>query len=244
LSNHLPAVVIIAGGLGTRLKALTAEKPKAMVPVLNEPFIAHQMRLLSAHGAKQVILSVKHFADQIENFVGDGSKFGLAVSYSHDGDQLLGTGGAVLKAVTGAVDTDMSEFAVLYGDSYLDIDYLLVYKDFQESKKQGLMTVFKNENEIVPSNVWIENGKIKAYGKENPSPLMLHVDYGLSFFKDVAFSTFKEEFEKNARPFDLGEVTRYLLSTQQLAITEVYRRFYEVGSVEGIEALEIYLRKH
>jgi NDP-sugar pyrophosphorylase family protein len=244
LSLHLPPVVILAGGLGTRLKALTAEKPKAMVSVLNEPFIAHQMRLLSAHGAKQVILSVKHFAGQIENFVGDGSQWGLSVSYSHDGDQLLGTGGAVLKAITGAADTDMSEFAVLYGDSYLDIDYLSIYKDFQKSKKQGLMTVFKNENELVPSNVWMENGQIKAYGKENPSHLMLHVDYGLSFFKDSAFSSFKKEFAKDARPFDLGEVTRDLLGTQQLATTEVYRRFYEVGSVEGIGDLEIYLSKH
>jgi N-acetyl-alpha-D-muramate 1-phosphate uridylyltransferase len=243
LSKQLPPLVILAGGLGTRLKALTAEKPKAMVNVLGKPFIAHQMRLLSAHGAKQVILSVKHFADQIENFVGDGSQFGLSVSYSHDGDQLLGTGGAVLKAITNAT-TDMSEFAVLYGDSYLDIDYLSVYDDFQKSKKLGLMTVFKNENELVPSNVWMENGEIKAYGKENPSPLMLHVDYGLSFFKDLAFTTFKAEFEKNTRAFDLGEVTRYLLSTQQLATTEVYRRFYEVGSVEGIDALEIYLGKH
>lgn len=243
MSKKLPPLIILAGGLGTRLKALTAEKPKALVNVLAEPFIAHQMRLLSEHGAKQVILSVNHFADQIENFVGDGSKWQLSVSYSHDGDQLLGTGGAVLKAMTGA-NTNMSEFAVLYGDSYLDIDYFSVYEDFQKSQKLGLMTVFKNNNELVPSNVWMEDGEIKAYGKENPSPLMLHVDYGLSFFKEQAFASFSKEFEKNARPFDLGEVTRYLLSTQQLATTEVYRRFYEVGSIEGIDALEIYLNKH
>ena len=242
MSPQLPPLIILAGGLGTRLKSLTAQKPKAMVDVLNEPFIAHQMRLLKESGANKVILSVKHFADQIENFVGNGKEWGLSVSYAHDGDQLLGTGGAVLKAAHGAINTDMSEFAVLYGDSYLDIDYMSVYEDFKKSKKQGLMTVFKNKNELVPSNVWMENGEIKAYGKENPTPNMIYVDYGLSFFKAEAFSSFKEEFEKNAKPFDLGDVTRHLLKTQQLATTEVYRRFYEVGSVEGIEALEMYLR--
>lgn len=226
-----PPVLILAGGLGTRIADLAGDLPKSMVPVAGHPFIFHQLRLLAEQDVKHVVLCVGHRSEPLIDYVGDGNRFGLQVQYSSDGDRLLGTGGAIIKAskLVG------SPFAVLYGDSYLDIDFAPAYQAFIQSGKKALMTVYRNENKLIPSNLLFKNGMIVAYNKTNPSPEMQHVDFGLSFFNRSAFPQ-----ELPDTPLDLGEVVQQLIAQGRLAGFETTTRFFEVGTAQGIRDLEQY----
>src|SRR4051812_30856292 len=113
--SEMPPVALLAGGLAMRLRPLTEQVPKAMLEVAGEPFVAHQLRLLRREGISHVVICAGYLAEQIETFVGDGSRFGLSISYRIDGPRLLGTGGA-LRA---ALDELGGEFLVMYGDSWL-----------------------------------------------------------------------------------------------------------------------------
>jgi len=145
----MPPLALLAGGLATRLRPLTATIPKALVEVAGEPFIAHQLRLLRREGVSRVVMCTGYRGEQIAEYVGDGGRFGLTVEYSQDGDRLLGTGGALKKALPllGA------EFLVMYGDSYLDIPFAPVVAAFRASHAKGLMVVYRNEGRYDKSNV-------------------------------------------------------------------------------------------
>ena len=228
---HFPPVLILAGGLGTRIRSICADLPKSLVPVNGEPFVAHQMRLLAREGVRDVVMCVGHRSRPLIDFLGDGEQFGLNVRYSEDGDRLLGTGGAIVKASALA----SSPFAVLYGDSYLDVPFGPVYETFVKSGKLGLMTVFRNENRFIPSNLLVENGLVTAYNKTNPTPNMVHADFGLSIYSAAAFAG------RSQTVFDLNEVVMNLIERRELAAFETLKRFYEVGSPEGVADLEQYL---
>ena len=147
-------VVILAGGLATRLRPLTETVPKALIEVANKPFICHQLDYLKNQGITQVVLCIGYLGEKIQAIVGDGSAWDIKVSYSFDGPVLLGTGGALKQALRYVDDS----FFVLYGDSYLPIDYQVIETAFISSKKPALMTVLKNANQWDKSNVIFENG--------------------------------------------------------------------------------------
>ncbi len=226
-------VAILAGGLATRLRPLTESIPKALIRVAGEPFIAHQLRLLHSRGIRQAVLCVGHLGEVIAAELGSGKRFGVRIEYSFDGPRLLGTGGALKRAAAKLGD----RFFVLYGDSYLPIDYTRVAKAFRESGKTGLMTVYKNEDLWDRSNVWFEGNKVCRYDKVQHMPDMRHIDYGLGLLCMDALANWPEN-----EPFDLGDVYRDLIAKDQLAGFEVTHRFYEIGSTEGLSELESLLR--
>ena len=168
-------VVILAGGLATRMRPHTETLPKSLLKVSGQPFLAHQLQALSCQGIQQVVLCVGHLAEQIEEFAGDGSAFGLQVTYSKEEGPLLGTGGALRKALPLLGEA----FFVLYGDSWLEIDYPAVLKAFKKSNLPALMTVFRNEGHWDTSNVELQAGKIQLYSKAQRNERMGHIDYGL-----------------------------------------------------------------
>jgi NDP-sugar pyrophosphorylase family protein len=161
----LPAA-ILAGGVARRLRPLTENIPKALIEINGKPFLAHQLELLNEAGINEVVICAWHQGEQIRAYTGDGSRFGVKVSYSFDGEQPLGTGGALKKALPYLGDS----FFILYGDSYLPCDYNMVEKAFNISKKDGLMTVHHNQDLGDRSNVQFENGKILEYDKFNRTP--------------------------------------------------------------------------
>lgn len=232
MSSEFPPVVILAGGLGTRLGAVSATVPKAMMPVAGRPFIAHQLALLQEQGVKEVVLCLSHLCEQIETFVQDGSRFGLQVRYSYDGPQRLGTGGAVKKALPMVPD----HFAVLYGDTFLDIDYPPVYGAFKDSGKSGLMTVLHNQNRWDKSNIVFNDGVVVEYNKQSQSEEMRHIDYGLSILSDRAIEPFHDR-----QAFDLSDVFQSLISKNEMAGFEVKRRFYEIGTAPALAETDAYL---
>jgi N-acetyl-alpha-D-muramate 1-phosphate uridylyltransferase len=224
-------VAILAGGLATRLRPQTETIPKALLDVNGEPFIAHQLRLLADRGIKDVLLCCGYLGRMIEAYVGGGNRFGLRVGYSYDGERLLGTGGAIRRALPLLGE----RFFSLYGDSYLECDYNAVGAAFDASGKRALMTVYQNEGAYDSSNVEFRAGMIVAYDKRLRTPAMRHIDYGLGVWHRSAFDEIPAD-----RPTDLVMVYQSLLAAGELAGYEVSRRFYEVGSIEGLEEFRRY----
>jgi len=228
-------IAILMGGLATRLYPITKNIPKSMIEVAGEPFIVHQLRKLSLQGIKNVVLCVGHLGSKIEPILKDGSEYGVKLKYSYDTKKLLGTGGAIKKALP----LLGKEFFVLYGDSWLEINYLSVYRYFKESGCKGLMTVFKNEGKWDSSNVEIEKNKIKKYSKTKKNIRMTHIDYGLGIFNQSVFKIYADETK-----FDLAQVYEDLLKIGELASFEAENRFYEIGSHEGLIELNQLLKKN
>jgi NDP-sugar pyrophosphorylase family protein len=226
-------VAILAGGLATRLRPITERIPKLLVEVAGEPFFSHQIRLLKAAGLTRLILCVGFLGEKIVEQYGDGSDWGVTIDYVFDGPKLLGTGGALIQALPKLGET----FYVLYGDSYLPIDYQAVGKFFSASGKLGLMTVFENRERYDASNVWFEKGAIQSYDKKSRLPQMQHIDYGLGVFQARAFDPFPRD-----AVVDLAEVQKSLLARNELAAFEVHQRFYEIGSPAGLAELDEKLR--
>jgi NDP-sugar pyrophosphorylase family protein len=226
-------VALLAGGLATRLRPITEKVPKLLIEVAGEPFFSHQIRLLRKAGLNRIVLCVGYLGEKIVEQYGDGAKWGVRIEYSFDGPKLLGTGGALIRALPLLGDA----FYTLYGDSYLPIDYQAVGNHFLQSGKLGLMTVFENHERYDSSNVWFERGVIRAYDKKNKQPQMHHIDYGLGVFRAAAF----DGFPRNA-VVDLAEVQKALVSRGELIGYEIPERFYEIGSPVGLKELDEFLR--
>ena len=221
-------IAILAGGLGTRLRPITETIPKSLLEVAGEPFIAHQLRELARQGIQNVVICIGFLGEQIEEFVKDGSKYGIYVQYSYETQNLLGTGGAIRNALP----LLNGDFFVLYGDSWLDIDYRLAYESFQNSGKRALMTVFRNEGRWDTSNVEMDGECIKLYSKTKQNPRMTHIDYGLGILKPNIFELYPE-----GANFDLAEIYESLSDSGRLASFEAKNRFYEIGSYDGLKEL-------
>lgn len=226
-------VALLAGGLATRLRPITEKVPKLLVEVAGEPFFTHQIRLLRRQGLTRVVLCVGYLGEKVVDLYGDGSQWGMQLDYSFDGEKLLGTGGALIRALPKLGEA----FYVLYGDSYLPVDYRAVGQAFLASGKLGLMTVFENREAYDASNVWWDDGRIKVYSKKEKVPQMRHIDYGLSLFRPAAF----EGYPRDA-VVDLATVQTDLVGRGELAGHEIKQRFYEIGSPAGLAELDALLR--
>ena len=201
-------LVLLAGGKATRLRPVTETIPKSMLEVAGKPFIAHQLELVRKNAIEKVLVCASFLGEQIKNYLGDGSRFGMSVEYSFDGDELLGTGGAIKKAMN-MLD---EQFYVMYGDSYLNTDFELINEYFFAQSKPALMTVYLNEGKWDNSNVLFEKGNLLKYDKVNRTSDMKHIDYGLGILPKQAF----EEYN-NKTVFDLSEVYGKLLEKDLLA---------------------------
>ncbi len=231
-SAQLP-VALLAGGLATRLRPITEKVPKLLIEVAGEPFFSHQIRLLKKAGLTHLVLCVGYLGEKIVELYGDGSKWGVKIEYSFDGPKLLGTGGALIQALPMLGDA----FYVLYGDSYLPIDYLACGEAFLNSRRLGLMTVYENHELYDASNVWFADGEIKVYDKKHKLPEMHHIDYGLGLLQARALDGWPRD-----AVVDLAEVYKKLVGEHQLAGYEIKDRFYEIGSHAGLNELDALLR--
>jgi NDP-sugar pyrophosphorylase family protein len=232
--RELPTVTLLAGGLATRMRPVTQTIPKSLLPVAGEPFLAHQLRLLSSQGIHKVVICCGYLGEQIEEFAGDGSAFNCEVRYSYDGAVLKGTGGALRKALPLLGDL----FFVMYGDSYLPTSFARVYESFVTREGAGLMTVFHNSNRWDTSNVEFRNGQIICYDKKARTPAMEYIDYGLGVLRASTLLPWSD-----GEPFDLADVYRSLVMDNQLLGYEVEERFYEIGTPEGWRETDALLQR-
>jgi NDP-sugar pyrophosphorylase family protein len=229
--------VILAGGLGTRMRPRTETLPKSLLEVAGRPFVDHQLAWLAAHGVSSVVLSIGHLGEKVEAHVGDGARFGIPVRYVREGATLRGTAGALrLAAEQGALD---DEFLVVYGDSYLPVDFGAVASNFRASGAPALMTVFKNDGRWDTSNVVFDEAaeRIVVYDKQKklrPANEFRYIDYGLSALRR---SVIERDVPAGVR-YDLARVMRELSVRGELRGLRVLERFYEIGSPEGLVELE------
>jgi MurNAc alpha-1-phosphate uridylyltransferase len=228
-------IAILAGGLATRLRPLTEMIPKALIEIRGRPFVDWQLRLLSRSGVDKVVFCVAYKSEMIREFVGNGSRYGIKVTYSEDGPSQLGTGGAIRKAIP-FLD---HEFMTLYGDSYLPIDYQAVERAFFSAQKLALMTVYHNEGSLDASNVIFTHGDLQKYAKHDGDPKMAHIDYGLSVFNRSVFEAYP-----SGSYSDLSDICSRLAGEGSLAGYEVHERFYEIGSLKGIEDFSEYIERN
>lgn len=219
-----PPVCILAGGLGSRLGERARTTPKPLLEVAGEPFLAHQLRLLASNGVERVVLCVGHLGELIERAFGLES-FGLRIAYSYDEPGLDGTLGAVRRALP-LLD---ERFLVLYGDTYLRLDYGAVAASWEASGLPGLMTVLRNEDRWDSSNVVYRDGIVEHYDKHERLPEMAWIDYGLGGLTAGALELV------GAQERELAVLYRELAARRLLFGFEVQERFYEIGTPEALE---------
>lgn len=227
-------VVVLTGGLGTRVSHLTGpDLPKAMLPIAGHRFIDFKLAGLAAEGVDRVVLLVGHGAPAIRNHVGDGRSFGLSVAYLDDGPRLLGTGGAVRAALPLLPD----RFWVTYGDTLLEVPMAEVEAQLDANELGGVMTVLRNADAVETSNVDIVDGLVTAYEKGGAPGAHEHIDYGMLLFRRAAFDGFRPD-----EPLDLGEVVNRLVTTRTLGAFEVTEAFRDVGTEERYHETEAFLQ--
>ena len=223
MSGGLPPICILAGGLGTRLGDRVRDTPKPLLEIAGEPFLIHQLRLLAAHGAERVVLCVGYLGEQIVDRIGT-SQFGISIEYSQDGPELLGTLGAIRRASPMLAET----FLILYGDTYLRIDYAAATKRWLASGLPAMMTVLRNAGQWDASNAEFENDRVIAYDKRAPTPAMQWIDYGLGGLEQSVLASVDPEVS------DLAELYQQLAARGQLFGFAAKERFYEVGTADAL----------
>jgi NDP-sugar pyrophosphorylase family protein len=224
--------VILAGGVASRLGTQAGDLPKTLVPVAGRPFADHQLTWLAEQGVGDVVYCIGYRGDQIRDYIGDGGRWDLKVTYVDEGSDLRGTGGALRLAYDTGVLAE--SYAVLYGDSYLRLDLPRVHEAFRASGRPALMTVLRNEGRWGRSNADFDGSSVIRYSKTEGD--FQWIDYGLSILsRDVAGEIPGDE------PADLAEVFTRLSREGRLAGLEVTERFYEIGSPEGLAELERFL---
>jgi NDP-sugar pyrophosphorylase family protein len=224
--------VILAGGLGTRMRPFTDACPKTLLPVCGRPFAYHQLHWLASQGVDDVIYCIGHQGQMIRDYWQSEPNPLRSIRYVDEGEKLRGTGGALrLAHEQGVLD---ESFLAIYGDSFLPIEFVPIWRAFHASGMPALMTVLRNEGRWDSSNAIYENGLVTLYDKHG-DPAMQYIDYGLSAFH-------LEVFDHTPQVFDLAMLLHDLSLQGELAGLEVRQRFYEIGSPQGLADLERYLK--
>jgi len=233
--------VILAGGLGTRMRHLTNKMPKTLIPVADAPFAHYQLTWLAQHGVTEVVYSIAVMGDLIRAYVGDGSRWNLSVRYVEDGKELVGTGGALRRVHDAGLLLD--RFLVLYGDSFLPFDFRQMAQAFDKQGRPAMMSVFRNQGKYDAGNVQFVDGVVRLYRKGGQGltpPDMHYIDYGMSVLRVSVVAERIAPGEKK----DLAEIYHHLSVENKLAGWEVKQRFYEIGSPVGLRDFEGWIREH
>ena len=233
----LHQVVILAGGLGTRMRPRTDRLPKLLLPVAGRPFGAWLLERLAGAGFDEALLCVGHLGEAIRAALGDRFA-GLPLRYADDGPALLGTAGALRRALPCLAPA----FVVTYGDSYLPFDYLAPLRDLEgHPGALGTMAVYRNEGRLDASNTAISGERVLRYEKrrvnEPRDPDLDHIDYGAMALRREVIGALP-----GGVAIGLDTVQRDLAVRGQLRALVARERFYEVGSEAGLRDLEEALR--
>jgi MurNAc alpha-1-phosphate uridylyltransferase len=230
--------VVLAGGLATRMQPQTLTIPKSLLPVAGRPFVDWQLETLVACGYDDVILCVGHLGERIEEHVGRGERFGARVRYAHDGDRLLGTGGA-LRAALGLL---APLFLVTYGDSYLPFDYAAPLRELAARQASGecdgVMSVYENDGKWDASNVATDGTWILRYDKHVRDPALRYIDYGAVALTREIVAQIPEGVASG-----LDVLQHDLAARRRLRAVVATERFFEIGSPEGLRTLELHLER-
>jgi len=219
-------VVILAGGLATRLGPLTRSRPKSMVMIDGKPFLQYQIENIRNAGSQNILICIGHLGEQIVEYFGNGQRFDVNILYSKE-DRPLGTAGALKNAEKKLEDV----FMTLYGDSYLTLNLVDIMRFFNRQNKLGLMTVYLNSGLYDRSNTAIQNGLVVKYEKGNNS--MVYIDYGLNVFRKQVL-----DFIPAGEFYSIEDIFSKLIERRELIAYEMKERFYEIGSQAGLSEFQ------
>lgn len=221
-------IAILAGGLATRLGDLTRSLPKSLVQVQGRPFLEYQLEFLRRGRVKDIVLCVAHMGEQIEQYFGDGRKYGVNIKYSHE-DSLLGTAGALKKAEALLDDP----FFSIYGDSFISLDFNRVISYFRSRSELALMTVYRNYNRYDSSNSEVKGDLVTRFSKKEKTVDMVYIEYGVNVFRKEVLGMIPED-----EHFSLDDLFPRLIEQRELLAFRVNKRFYEIGSPQGLREFE------
>jgi NDP-sugar pyrophosphorylase family protein len=223
--------VILAGGLGTRLRPFTENIPKAMVPVAGKPFLEHQILFLRSQGIEEILLLVGYRAEQIKDFFGDGSKYAVRISYSQE-EEPRGTGGALRLAQPKL----QSSFLLLNGDTYLPMDFRDAMGCFLRLQPWGLVVAYKSDGFFPKPNLAVSSG-MQVIDADRECTNLTHINAGA-----VIFSNRVLELIPEAQAYSLEtELFPKLIARKSLWIYETPIRYYDMGTHDGLKNLEGFL---
>ena len=227
-------MIILCGGLATRLGDLAKTIPKSMILVDGKPFLEYQIENLKNHSIKDLVLCVGHLSEKIESHFGDGKKFGVKIQYSHDGDKPLGPIGAVKNAEHLLEDI----FFIMYGDSYLSVDFQKAYSYFMNHDKLGMMVVYKNYNKYDKSNLIVEDNEVVGYRKKDQTKDVIYIDYGASILQKKALDSIQKNTFYSTESFFTN-----LINRKQLLAFEAKERFYHIGNPDALKEFESFIKE-
>ncbi len=230
-SGALPPLCILAGGLGTRLGEHVRHTPKPMLEVAEEPFLLHQLRLLSANGAREAVLCVGYLGDVVESRIG-AERFGIRIRYSFDGPELDGTLGAVRRALPLLGE----RFLIVNGDTYLPIDYTAAVNAWNASGLPALMCVLHNKGRVEASNALVEDGLVIAYDKQARPGTMDWIDCGMYGMEQEVLNDFASDER------ELTGLCARLAAKRLLCGFETTSRYYEIGTPDALAETDAFLR--
>ena len=225
-------MVIICGGLGTRLVHLTKYTPKSMIQIEGKPFLEYQIEYLKKQSITDILLCVGHLSEKIEEYFGNGQRFGVNLKYSFEKEKLLGQIGAVKNAEPLLEDP----FFIMYGDSYLTLDLHKVYNFFMQHDKPALMVVYQNHDKYDKSNIIIQDNMVTGYGEKQRTRDMIYIDYGTSILRKKVL-----KYVPKDTPYSTEEFFTDLIKKQELMAFESEKRFYHVGDPESLEDFRNYI---
>jgi mannose-1-phosphate guanylyltransferase len=239
--------MVLAAGLGTRLRPITYEMPKPMVPVLNKPVMEHILRLLARHGVTETIANLHWFPDLIEGYFGDGASCGVSLTYSRE-EQLLGTSGGVRNAAEFLGDS----FLIISGDALTDID-LTAMREFHESHDGIATLAMKRVEDTSQFGVAIvgSDGRIQGF-QEKPDPAEALSDLancGIYMFRKEIFDFFPEPGTSKAAgegdppgfaDWAMDVFPRLLESDVPFYSHEIEAYWNDIGNLEEGELVEGY----
>lgn len=224
--------VILAGGLGTRLRPMTQNVPKAMALVSKKPFLEYEICLLRKSGINDFVLCVGYLGKMVEDYFGDGSRWGVRIRFSYDGPKPMGPAGALRKALPFLGDF----FFVTYGDAYLRANYQGVMEALLGSSKLGVMTVYHNRNMYGNSDVVVRGDRIVRYDKKSRGKGMEWVNFGATALKKSALNLIASDKKCSEEEF-YGELIR----RHELLAFIVQERFYEIGNLESLREFKQFI---
>ena len=226
-------IAIICGGLATRLRNLAESTPKAMIDINGKPFLEYQIEMLKKQNIKDIVLCVGHLSDKIKDYFGDGKKFGVDIKYSYDGEKKLGPMGAIKNAEPFL----KKDFFIMYGDSYIFVDFKDVYNFYKKNDEHVTMVVYKNENKYDKSNLIIENNKVIYIRDTDEIKKVDYIDYGTSILNKKAL----EVIPKNTFCSTV-EFFKEMIVKNKLLAYEVKKRFYHIGTPKALEEFRSYIK--
>ncbi len=229
--------VILAGGLGTRLRILTGQTPKVMVPANGKPFLLHLLNFLKSQEVSDIVLCIGYLGKQVRDFFGEGESLGIRIKYSEEKERLLGTGGA-LKQAQGLLD---EHFFVINGDTYLPVNYNEVEGAFLKRGKKALMVVYDNQEDTgVKNNVELDNDlMVIRHDKESSASRLEYVEAGVLALRREVLELVEDgcsvSLEKGLYPF--------LIQQRELAAYVTEQRFYDIGTPQQKRVFEEFLKR-